>query len=63
MYERDLLREEFEVVLRDKRRSAEMLAALLGRVEDPALRAQIAEMHAHARRDVELGERLVEIVS
>ena len=63
MYERDLLREEFDRVLRDKRKSAQMLAEMLSRVEDPALRSHISDMHAHARRDVELGERLVEIVS
>jgi len=63
MYDRDLLREELDQILRDKRRSVEMLTDLLGRVADSAARTQIAEVHDHALRDVELGERLVEIVS
>ncbi len=63
MFEQDWMREEFAEVVELKRAAADRLAKILARVEDPALRTQLNELHSQAVRHVELAERLVEIVS
>lgn len=62
MLERDLLRAEFDGILRWQRASAAELRQLLASVEDPELRDSICHLQAQAERGVALSERLVEII-
>jgi len=63
VFEEELLHEDFTELLRQRRRSAEELTVILTRVTDPELRRRLGELQYHAARQVDLAERLVEIVS
>ena len=63
MLEEDFLRDEFITILEAKRQSASCLAQMLEHVDDPNLRESILQLQARAMRNVQLSERLLEIVS
>ncbi len=63
MFEQDLLHEDFTELLQQRLRSVEELTGILTRVSDPDLRQRLGQLQSHAARQVELAERLVEIVS
>lgn len=63
MLEEDFLRDEFSTILEAKRQSASCLTQMLEHIDDPNLRESILQLQARAMRNVQLSERLLEIVS
>jgi hypothetical protein len=63
MFEKDALREQFVEILRTQRETVDRLEHLLTQAGDSDASRQIAELQLRARRQVDLSERLVEIVS
>ena len=62
MFEQAMLAEQFERLLLKQREVAQAYQELLKQVEDPGLRSQLDEICRQKIRDIQMSERLLEIV-
>jgi rubrerythrin len=63
MLDQALLREQFQTLLSQEQQALQAYADLVAKVDDPAVREQVEQLHRDKQRHVELTERLLEIVT
>ena len=62
MFEQAILSEQFEGLLLKQKEVAQAYHELLKQVEDPEHRSQLDEIYRQKLRDIQMSERLLEII-
>lgn len=62
MLEEEEIAQQFQALLEMERQAEQTYAELLAKVEDPAIRQQIEQLHRDKLRHIQLTQRLLEIV-
>jgi hypothetical protein len=62
MFEEARLSEQFRTLLGHQQQVAQQYAAMVNQTTNPKLKKQVQQLHREKQRDIELTQRLLEIV-